>query len=286
MQAPASIFLSAAIEANTARGANEKAHGRAVATNQELMNRFNGVYDAGTRSFGNLHGLDEYTDDTGAKRKAGLVFLAPAEEFSAPEGRVTGSPGPRGRLLPKREAGDSGRPVPRQHHPQLVPGRPGVWPGPPRAVPKQRVGRALRTCSHQHLPEGEQSVRIDLFVAVHQNPYFPPTLDAEKLLIVERQMEDVERGMQSLRCLSIDARYYPRTLPPDREGPRPIHPWIPARRRGPWSLRVPDCTTPSVGVVPSRTLAGTTDCPRCRVCRSGPGGGPVEGQNAPPSRVR
>ena len=53
-------------------------------------------------------------------------------------------------------------------------------------------------------------MRIDLFVAVHENPYFPPTLDSEKLLIVEKQMEDVEQGMQRLRCISIDARYYVR----------------------------------------------------------------------------
>ena len=42
---------------------------------------------------------------------------------------------------------------------------------PPRwAIVKQRVGRALRMCSHTELPEGDRTLTVQLFVAVHVQP--------------------------------------------------------------------------------------------------------------------
>ena len=76
------------------------------------------------------------------------------------------------------------------------------------ALVKQRIGRALRACSHRHLPADERTLRADLFVAVHSNPHYPPTLDQEKLELVRRQRDDVESGMERLRCVSLDAHYY------------------------------------------------------------------------------
>ena len=44
--------------------------------------------------------------------------------------------------------------------------------------------------------------------AAGTQPDLPPTIDAEKLELLRRDMEDVERGMAYLRERSIDAAHY------------------------------------------------------------------------------
>lgn len=85
---------------------------------------------------------------------------------------------------------------------------------PPRwAHVKQRVGRALRACSHQSLPRAERTLQVELFVSVHHQPELPPTIDEEKVEALERDMVAVEQGMDYLRRQSVDAEYY-RTYQP------------------------------------------------------------------------
>lgn len=86
---------------------------------------------------------------------------------------------------------------------------------------KQRVGRALRACSHIQLVPDERQLLIDLFVATHSNPRFPPTIDQEKLEMVHHHMEDIEKGMRRLRDISIDADYYNENPPPAVGPPTP-----------------------------------------------------------------
>lgn len=111
------------------------------------------------------------------------VFVAPAEEFSE---------------------GVSFRNVRRIVLADLSPGlqRP-QW-----SLVKQRVARALRTCSHTELPVAERELAIDLFVACHHQPRLPPTIDQEKLEAVAADMRGVEAGMAHLRDRSLDAAYY------------------------------------------------------------------------------
>lgn len=84
---------------------------------------------------------------------------------------------------------------------------------PGNVVPKvtevdQRIGRALRMCSHDALPPSKRVLEIELWVVRHQVPGFPVTLDEEKLQLVERQRENLMGAMKRLRDLSIDGRLY------------------------------------------------------------------------------
>lgn len=111
------------------------------------------------------------------------AFVAPAEDFSE---------------------GVSFRRVRRIVLADLSPGlEPPSW-----TMVKQRVGRALRACSHHDLPPAERDLQVDLYVAVHQQRGLPPTVDQEKLELLHADMQSVEAGMRYLKARSVDALYY------------------------------------------------------------------------------
>ena len=77
------------------------------------------------------------------------------------------------------------------------------------ATMEQRIGRALRSCSHEGLPKHMKSVQVDMFIAVHgQMDKYPPTIDVEKLEFIEKEIPQIQKGMDFLRGISIDAEYY------------------------------------------------------------------------------
>ena len=89
---------------------------------------------------------------------------------------------------------------------------------------KQRIGRALRMCSHEGLAGNQRALSIEigplppaggarpsLFVAVHKVTDLPVTLDEEKYRIVDAERRRTEEAMQRLRAASIDADYYLRS---------------------------------------------------------------------------
>lgn len=171
------VYGLSVARADPARALDGEEPSSVVDRNRERHLAFNGQWDSGRKARSNLRGEDT------------LVFLASAEDLSE---------------------GVSFLNVRRIILADLSPGT----SVPSWALVKQRVGRALRACSHRDLPADERTLRVSLFVAVHDNPYYPPTLDFEKLQIVERQMEDVEKGMEQLRCASVDAAYYNEKAPP------------------------------------------------------------------------
>ena len=77
---------------------------------------------------------------------------------------------------------------------------------------EQRIGRALRSCSHEGLPKHMRNVQVDMFVAVHtQMQTYPPTIDVEKLEFIEAEIPQIQKGMDFLRDKSVDAAYYTAT---------------------------------------------------------------------------
>ena len=80
------------------------------------------------------------------------------------------------------------------------------------AAMEQRIGRALRSCSHEGLPKHMRNVQVDMFVAVHtQMQNYPPTIDVEKLEFIEAEIPQIQKGMDFLRDKSVDAAYYTAT---------------------------------------------------------------------------
>jgi hypothetical protein len=79
---------------------------------------------------------------------------------------------------------------------------------------KQRMGRALRACSHDSLPVPLRTMWISLFVAMHRQPQYTQTIDEEKLNLVLSEMETIEAAMDELRGLSLDAAYFATAEPP------------------------------------------------------------------------
>ena len=83
---------------------------------------------------------------------------------------------------------------------------------------EQKIGRALRSCSHQDLPRNLRTLQVDLFVVVHsQFDRYPPTIDLEKYLYIENEISLIQNGMDYLQERSIDAAYYASTAAPDGE---------------------------------------------------------------------
>lgn len=78
------------------------------------------------------------------------------------------------------------------------------------ALLQQRMGRALRMCSHARLADpAQRQLDVELYVVRHRLPApFPPTLDEEKLALVEGERRVVQGAMDSLRAVSLDATYY------------------------------------------------------------------------------
>ena len=73
---------------------------------------------------------------------------------------------------------------------------------------QQRIGRALRSCSHYALPTHLRNVQaglsqnprgtarglVDLFVAVHgQTQKYPMTIDLEKYMFIEQEIPQIQR---------------------------------------------------------------------------------------------
>ena len=80
---------------------------------------------------------------------------------------------------------------------------------------EQKIGRALRSCSHTGLHEHMRNIQVDLFVAVHsQSTEYPPTIDLEKYLFMEEEIPQLQKGMDYLRLRSIDDEYYRNPDPP------------------------------------------------------------------------
>ena len=54
-----------------------------------------------------------------------------------------------------------------------------------------------------------KSVQVDRFIAVHgQMDKYPPTIDVEKLEFIEKEIPQIQKGMDLLRGISIAAEYY------------------------------------------------------------------------------
>ena len=80
---------------------------------------------------------------------------------------------------------------------------------PPRwSLVQQRMGRALRMCSHVHLPPLERSLRLEVFVTTHRVSGFPKTLDEEKYDLIEKERPIIQSALDTLRSVSIDAGLY------------------------------------------------------------------------------
>jgi len=70
---------------------------------------------------------------------------------------------------------------------------------------KQRVGRALRFCSHSDLPQSERQLKISLYISSAPGL---TTIDQKKLAIIKKQHVVVEMAMCDLELLSIDSTIY------------------------------------------------------------------------------
>jgi hypothetical protein len=70
---------------------------------------------------------------------------------------------------------------------------------------KQRIGRALRFCSHDALPPAERGVAVTLYVATHDAK---PTMDERHLATVRAQMQRVERALCRLEDTALDRGLY------------------------------------------------------------------------------
>ena len=90
---------------------------------------------------------------------------------------------------------------------------------------KQRIGRALRACSHEALPPELRTVWISLFVAKHRQPGLFQTVDEEKLDVVLSEMDTIEGAMDTLRAVSVDASYFASTEVPHAGPERQKTPW-------------------------------------------------------------
>ena len=78
-------------------------------------------------------------------------------------------------------------------------------------VMKQRIGRALRLCSHKNLPEKERKLNVTLYVATAQDlksGQAIETQDMKKLNEVRAQQLEVETAMCAMEKDSIDSTLY------------------------------------------------------------------------------
>ena len=93
------------------------------------------------------------------------------------------------------------------------------------AMMEQRIGRALRSCSHKNLAVNLRNVQVDLFVSVHnQTQKYPPTIDLEKYLFIEKEIPLIQKGLDFLRNISIDASYYAAHGDVNQKPPKPQKP--------------------------------------------------------------
>lgn len=77
------------------------------------------------------------------------------------------------------------------------------------ALLQQRIGRALRACSHAELPPHLRRLDVELYVAKHdQTPRYPPTIDEEKLTYLDEEVGRMTVAMDYLRVRAIDAEYF------------------------------------------------------------------------------
>jgi hypothetical protein len=81
------------------------------------------------------------------------------------------------------------------------------------SIIKQRIGRALRSCSHHALDPVLRTLRVDLYVTVHGHPDYEMTHDARKLLDLLEEIPRVEEAMETLARLSFDATLYGQRAP-------------------------------------------------------------------------
>ena len=72
---------------------------------------------------------------------------------------------------------------------------------------KQRIGRALRMCSHASLRPDERTLKLSLYVATYPEDA-TPTQDERKLQYVTAQQIEVERAMCRLEAQSMDQNLY------------------------------------------------------------------------------
>ena len=70
---------------------------------------------------------------------------------------------------------------------------------------KQRIGRALRFCSHDDLPQNQRKLKISLYVSTVTGI---TTIDEKKLEIIRAQQQVVEAAMCALEKQSIDWTLY------------------------------------------------------------------------------
>lgn len=77
------------------------------------------------------------------------------------------------------------------------------------ALVQQRIGRALRACSHHALPANMRRLRVDAFVVRHhKTPTYPPTIDEEKWEYLKGEAVRMGEAMAYLRGFALDAEYY------------------------------------------------------------------------------
>lgn len=88
---------------------------------------------------------------------------------------------------------------------------PGVQP-PSAALVLQRIGRALRACSHQSLPAHMRTLAVDLFVARHRDSHLPPTIDAEKYDFLAGEAARLKGAMEDLRAKALDGKFFAAAL--------------------------------------------------------------------------
>jgi hypothetical protein len=72
---------------------------------------------------------------------------------------------------------------------------------------KQRFGRALRTCSHDFLRDGERKLEFSVYVATLKD-YNVPTLDEMKLQAALGQRGDTEKLMMGFEEVAVDRGLY------------------------------------------------------------------------------
>jgi hypothetical protein len=119
---------------------------------------------------------------------AGVVLVAAAEEFSLGINLI----GVRRIVLADLSPGVE------------VPAAALVW---------QRLGRALRACSHHGLPPHMRTLAVDLFVAAHRTTdRYPKTLDEEKYDAVVAEAARMQTAMDRLKARALDQRFFTETM--------------------------------------------------------------------------
>jgi hypothetical protein len=84
---------------------------------------------------------------------------------------------------------------------------------PSAALVHQRIGRALRACSHQALPVHMRTLTVDLYVATHRDPDRMKTLDEEKYEYVAAEAGRLAEAMERLAQRSVDRTFYAAAAP-------------------------------------------------------------------------